>query len=205
MMMEFETLSFASMAADRGGRDGTPPPVGREELTASPPAKRTVTFAPTRTTIYFQRALDGSKIPSDAIAPLGLGNAVTEECEPLDEAMHRRSADNWIMPIPPNQRVEMLKGACTHEAMAAAVQQNVMFLRELNDSRMRLVLSGKRGRPDESDSEEEEEEEETPPPVKRAKTGLSSSSSSSGWGSGRTIPGGKCHGCRRVNCLCVQL
>jgi len=194
----------------------TPPPMVGRKSSESPPAKRFVSFAPTRTVVYFSRQLDGSKIPSDAIAPLGLGDALAEEHEPLAEETHRRERGvyNFCMPVPPDQRVALLRDTCTEAAMAAAVQQNVQLLRELNDSRMRLILSGKRGACEDEDSDDDESNESSShPPAKRVKLGDSSSSSSNSDSSGSgasalrrsrsLVPGGKCDACRRVMCLCV--
>merc|ERR1712023_315292 len=172
----------------------TPPPTLPPAGCASPTAK-TVCFAPTRTVVYFSRQLDGSKIPSDAIAPLGLGEPLGCTDEPLAEAEHSRSLYNYIVPVPPGERMALLAGTCTSEAMAAAVQQNVQLLRELNDSRMELILSGKRSfsAADLVDSDDDELDESIEPPTKRQ-----CSSSSSNSGNRRHAGSGKCDACRRV-------
>lgn len=179
----------------------TPPPTLPPAGCASPTAK-TVCFAPTRTVVYFSRQLDGSKIPSDAIAPLGLGEPLGCTDEPLAEAEHSRSLYNYIVPVPPGERMALLAGTCTSEAMAAAVQQNVQLLRELNDSRMQLVLSGKRSfsAADLADSDDDESDKVTEAPVAKRPR----SSSSSDGGCHRHANGGKCDACRRVICLCIE-
>ena len=182
----------------------TPPPTLAAPAGCASPTSKTVCFAPTRTVVYFSRQLDESKIPSDAIAPLGLGEPLGCTDEPLAEAEHSRSLYNYIVPVPPGERMALLAGTCTSEAMAAAVQQNVQLLRELSDSRMQLIRSGKRSlsAADLADSDDDESDMATEAPAKRQRS--SSSSSSSDDGGRRHAHGGKCDGCRRVVCLCIE-
>merc|ERR1712159_232874 len=100
----------------------------------SPSPKKRVAFCPTTTVFLFDRRLDGGKVPSDAVAPLGLGDLQATVVLPLltEEPVcpHTRRR-RFALPVPPADRFALLKAAKTlDETLEDALAENLRLLRE---------------------------------------------------------------------------
>merc|ERR1712086_980877 len=67
---------------------------------ATPLAKKTVQWNSLVTVFSFSRQLACDKLPSDAVAPLGLGKLLDVAHRRLDARM-QSSTRGWLMPVPP--------------------------------------------------------------------------------------------------------
>ena len=135
---------------------------------------------------YCYRACD--KLPSDAVAPLGLGKLLDVAQQRLDERK-RPSTRGWLVPVPPEERLALL-GETAEAEMSTEGMANRKLLQEMQESRMSLLHAVNQvGLKRVASISVEDDAYDTHPPSKRAAC------------SGSTV----CQGCQRSDCLCVQL
>jgi len=141
---------------------------------------RRVAFCPTATVFLFDRTLGGCCVPSDAVAPLGLGTLLKKLVWPLSTVEPRcpyTGRRPGPEPVPPEDRIDMLRAAeYADEVLEENSSENVRLLQELSDSRTNLIKRRhKRATAwlceDESDEyADESDEEELARPSKCART-----------------------------------
>jgi hypothetical protein len=122
--------------------DRTTPPAAPARALGSPaPKRRGVTFAPTKSVIRFARTLDGSKVPSDAWAPLGLGAHVRTDEEPLEQSDLGLPGAQLCTFVPAEARFELLAADTTTAEFHEAAVANRAILQEIQDTRANLIAS----------------------------------------------------------------
>merc|ERR1712224_757210 len=166
---------------------------------ATPPAKKAVGWHPTNTVFFFQRQLGTDKMPSDALAPLGLGALVNVAQRPLQFPVEgdRRV---WIQPVPLSTRHELLADVeTTAEDLAEVGKENCRLLADINDTRMSLMREAKAQRVGlkrcagrDIDDEDYENVEGARHPSQRQCVE-------------RAAADGDCEGCRRQVCMCIEI
>lgn len=184
-------------ARERAAAVVTPPlPSSSASCPTSPLTKLRVSWASTKEVIFFERKMDACKIPSDAVAPLGHGEHIETQLHTLEpvDAVAVDGHRPWCPIIPPQERFELLAAAATpSEELDEAAEENRAILRQLNDTRMAILISRRQGAskraalPD--DDDDDDEPEMCQPPAKRP----------------ALLPSiGNCNGCQRPLCLCVR-